>query len=99
MAQSFIRNMLGRQNRRALAIIMNHAERSFWDQLTEDQRTEFRTVVLGAVSSYHQAAVDMVESSVETGMVINQEAVKAIVELNERMQRTSDERLLTGTGG
>lgn len=91
MADTFIRRMLGRQRSRALAIILNHAERTFYDRLNEDEREEFRRIVLRVVESYHAACMDMVEASVETGMEVNQEAVQAIAGLSENIQRYRDD--------
>lgn len=84
--QPFVRNMLARQRKRAVAIIMGHAERSFYDRLSVDEQAEFRSAVLGAISSYHDACIDMVEASVNDGMMLNDEAVRVIAEFNERVQ-------------
>jgi hypothetical protein len=92
--QPFVRNMLTRQRKRALAIIMGHAERSFYDRLTVEQQTEFRKAVLGAVSSYHEACIDLVESSVNDGMMLNDDAVRLMAELNENLQRERDLRVV-----
>lgn len=96
MASTFIRNMLGRQRKRALAIIMNHAERAFYDRLDTDQQAEFRRVVLSAISTYHDAVLDMVESSVNTGMEINEEALRVLADFNENVQRSRDPLLAVG---
>lgn len=90
MSQPFIRNMLGRQRKRSLAIILGHAERAFYDRLTPDEQAAFRSVVLSAISTYHDACLDMIESSVSDGMAINQEAVRVIAEFNERVQTYRD---------
>jgi len=94
MAESFINKMLNRQRRRALAIIMSHAERTFYDRLSVDEQTEFRKVVLSGISTYHSACIDMVESSVNDGMMINEEAVRVVATFNENVQIYRDE--LTG---
>ena len=92
MARSeFIRKMLGRQQKRVTAIVMGHAERSFYDKLTPDQRAEFRATVLAAISSYHQACLDMIEASVSDGAEINEEAVRVIAQFNENVQTYRDE--------
>jgi hypothetical protein len=91
MAQPFIRNMLSRQRRRALAIILNYSERAFYERLTIDEQAHFRSVVLSAVSSYHDACLDMLESSVNDGMLLNEEAVRVVAQFNENLQRHRDE--------
>lgn len=90
MSQPFVRNMLGRQRKRALAIIMGHAERTFYDRLSADEKAAFRSVVLSAVSTYHDACLDMLESTVSDGMMVNDEAIRVIAEFNERVQTYRD---------
>jgi hypothetical protein len=91
MAETFVQKMLRRQYRRAQAIIMGHAERTFYDKLDGDEKAEFRKVVLGAISSYHEACLDLVEASVDTGMEINHAAIEVIAQFNENVQKHRDE--------
>jgi hypothetical protein len=90
MAESFVRRMLNRQRKRALAIILNHVERTFLDRLSPDEWTDFRKAVLGAISTYHDACIDMVESSVSDGMMLNEEAVRIVAVFNENVQTYRD---------
>lgn len=86
--QPFVRNLLGRQRKRAIGVIMGHAERTFWSALSPEQQTAFRKTVLDAVGSYHDACLDLIEASVNDGMVVNEQALAVIAEFNENLQRS-----------
>lgn len=85
--QTFVRGVLTRQRKRAIAIIMRHAETSFYASLTPEQQNEFRSTVLSAIGSYHDACIDMVEASVNDGTMLNEEAVRVLAQFNEAAQR------------
>ena len=89
--EPFIRNLLGRQRKRVVATILRHAETTFYDRLDEDERALFRTAVLNAVDQHHMACIDIVESSVNTGLTINEDAVRAIAAFNDNMARYRNE--------
>lgn len=92
--QPFVRNMLNRQRKRMVAIVMRHAETSFYSELSVDQQAAFRAAVLSATSSYHDACIDLIESSVNDGMMLNEEAVRVLAAFNENVQRNRDPEAL-----
>lgn len=85
--QPFVRNVLGRQRKRVVASILEHIERTVKDRLSEEEWHALRGKVLGAVAQYHDACLDLVDSSVNDGMMLNEEAVKVLADFNEAAQR------------
>lgn len=85
--QPFVRNVLNRQRKRVVASILEHIERTLKDRLSEQEWSTLRSKVLGSVAQYHDACLDLVDSSVETGMMLNEEAVRVLADFNEAAQR------------
>jgi hypothetical protein len=88
MANEFIRRMLLNQRKRVVGSIMNHAEGSFWDKLSPQERAAFRQVVLQSVGVYHDTCLDMVKSSVDDGStIVNEEAMRMIEDIHSKVSR------------
>jgi hypothetical protein len=87
----FVRNMLNRQRKRVVATIMGYAEQTFFDRLSEQEKADFRHRVLGAVGQYHDTAFDLINSSVNDGMMLNEEAVRVLAKFNENAARAASE--------
>lgn len=57
-----IRDFLKARRDRALGSLMGHAERNLFDRLSEQERREFRSVVIDALNSYHDSVLDLWKS-------------------------------------
>lgn len=57
-----IKDFLKARRDRALGSLMGHAERNFFDRLTDVERKEFRGVVLDALNAYHDSILDLWKS-------------------------------------
>lgn len=57
-----IRDFLKARRDRALGSVMGHAERNLFDRLSDQERKEFRGVVLDALNSYHDSVLDLWKS-------------------------------------
>ena len=79
--QSFVRNMLNEQRRRAVASLMQYLEANVFDKLTDRERRELRGKVIGAVGQYHDVCLDMLKASVNDGTVMNDEAARLLAGL------------------
>lgn len=90
--QQFVRNMLNRQRKRMVATILQHAETSFYDALTQQQKDDFRSKVLGAAAQYHDTSLDLLNSSVNDGMMLNEEAVRVLANFNEMARLAQETR-------
>ena len=84
MSTQFVRNLLSQQRKRAVASIMSAVEHA---DIVEEDLPAVRKAVLQAINQYHDTTLDIVKSSVDTGMVTNEVALQAIVEFNERTRR------------
>lgn len=57
-----VKDFLKARRDRALGSLMGHTERNLFDRMTEQERKEFRGVVLDALNSYHDAVLDLWKS-------------------------------------
>lgn len=79
-------SMIARQRKRVLATVLGHAERTFYDRLSEAEQKQFREVVLNSVGVFADLAMDLVRSSDE-GWVVNDDARKVLEQVNVRTRR------------
>lgn len=79
------RNMLIERRKRLVGSLLDYVEKNVYPHLNQPQRQELRKKVIADVGSYHDVCLDLVKASVNDGTVINEEALAAIHELNQRL--------------
>lgn len=57
-----VKDFLKARRDRALGSLMGHAERNLFDRMSDQERKEFRGVVLDALNSYHDSVLDLWKS-------------------------------------
>lgn len=57
-----VKDFLRRRRDRALATILNHAEKDLYERLTPAERKAYRACVIDALNSYHDAVLDLMHS-------------------------------------
>lgn len=76
-----VRNFLKARRDRALGAIMGYAEREIFPKLTPAEQSAFRKVVLEALNSYHDSALDLFKS--DAGTIRNDKVVELLGRLEE----------------
>lgn len=72
----FVRNLMGEQRKRAIGALMNHIEREVYPLLDDRQKRALRDRVIGAITQYHDTALDVLKASVDDGTsIINHDAL------------------------
>lgn len=61
-----VKQFLKARRDRALGSILGYAERELFPVLTEEQKKHFRQVVLDSLNSYHDSALDLFKSDVDS---------------------------------
>lgn len=79
----FVRRLLGEQRKRAVASIMSAIEAQ---HLPESQRKDLRNQVMASINQYHDTCLDILKSSVDTGMETNEHALQLIAEFNQHLR-------------
>lgn len=82
MSSSFVRNLLNEQRKRLVGSLMTYLEDNVFEHLDEVEQKELRRKVLSAASQYHDVCLDMMKSSVETGTVLNEEAMRLLASIH-----------------
>lgn len=81
----FVRNMLVERRKRLVGTLMKYVETEVYPKLSEPERRALRKRILTAVDSYHDVCLDMLNSSVADGTVVNDEAVRLLARLNSEV--------------
>lgn len=68
MADQMMR-LIGERRKRLVATVMGHAEREFFDQLSPEQRQEFRRKTLQAIDEFADLMRDVLKITGEDVMV------------------------------
>lgn len=79
-----VRDFLKRRRDRAVGSILGYAERELFEKLTQAERDKFRSVVLDAINSYHDSALDLMKA--EDG-VRNDKVIEALERLEAAIHR------------
>lgn len=82
----FAKNLLNEQRKRMVGGLMSYLETHVYPHLTEGERVELRTKVLGCVSAYHDVCLDMLKASVHDGTALNDEALRMIASTHADVQ-------------
>lgn len=80
-----VRNFLKARRDRALGAIMGYAEREVFPKLTPSEQQSYRKVVLEALNSYHDSALDLFKS--DGGTVRNDELISLLARVEEKLDR------------
>lgn len=83
----FARNLLTEQRKRMVGSLMGYLEREVYPRLTVPQQRALRDKVLASTAPYHDACLDMLKASVNDGSVVNDEALRLLHQLNDRLAR------------
>lgn len=84
MADSQMARLIGERRKRLVASIMGHAEREFFEQLTPQQRSDFRRKVLGSVDEFADLMRDVLKITGEDVMV-NGHALELLEAIHRRV--------------
>lgn len=98
MSQDFIRGMAAKARRRAVATVMNHAERQFRPLVSKDDWEDFRDVVLNAMAMYHDQVMDIMLTLGEGPGVVNEEALMILQRLQSDQSRIAKALELQSNG-
>lgn len=77
--------LISERRRRMVATILGHAEREFYAQLTDAQRTEFRAKTLGAIDEFCDLTRDILKVMADDVM-INQHALELLEALHDNQK-------------
>lgn len=83
-----VRNFLKARRDRALGAILGHAERELFPKLNPTEQAVFRKVVLEALNSYHDTALDLFKS--DTGSVRNDEIFDLLSRIEDKLDSKAD---------
>lgn len=81
----FVRNVLNEQRRRLTGTLMQYLEQNVYQHLTDPQRKELRSRVIGAIGQYHDTCLDMLKASVVDGTLINEDAAAIMARLDSNV--------------
>lgn len=88
----FARNLLTEQRKRMVGSLMGYLEREVYPCLSAPQQRALRDKVLAATAPYHDICLDMLKASVNDGSVVNEEALRLLHQLNDRLSREGRRR-------
>lgn len=78
-----IRDFLKRRRDRAVGSILGYAERELFKDLSLEQRTQLRQIVLDALNGYHDSVLDLLKA--EDG-VRNDRVIELLESLDRRIR-------------
>lgn len=78
-----VKNFLKARRDRALGSILGYAEREIFPKLTADEKQKFRQIVLDSLNSYHDSALDLFKSEVDT--VHNDRLIELLDRVDRRL--------------
>lgn len=81
-----VRNFLKARRDRALGAIMGYSEREVFSKLTPHEQLAYRKVILEALNSYHDAALDLFKSD-DGGTVRNEEIIDFLSRIESAVGR------------
>jgi len=81
-----VKQFLKARRDRALGSILGYAEREIFPKLDQEQQRKFRQLVLDALNSYHDSALDLFKSDV--GSLHNDELITLLKAVNERLDQS-----------
>lgn len=82
---SFVRKLLGEQRKRVVASVLTSIESHVNGRLNDEEMADLRRQVLGALNGYHDTCLDILKSSVNDGMEVNEEALRLIADFNNNV--------------
>lgn len=81
----FVRRLLAEQRKRAVASVLSAVENATEGRLSEAEQRELRRTIVAAVNQYHDTTLDVLKSSVNDGMAVNEDALRVIAEANRHL--------------
>lgn len=78
--------LLGRRRDRAIAIILRMKETECDPHLNSAAKAKMRKVILDQLNAYHDVAVDIINSTCDDDVVLNDLYLKKIDEIHERVK-------------
>jgi len=86
----FVRGLLAEQRKRAVGSILSHCEQSpWWHRLSVEEQRALREKVLSSLGQYHDVVLDSLKASIGTGTIVNDEAIRLIVDTHDKVARLS----------
>lgn len=83
---SRLASLVSVRRRRLVASIMGHAERAFYDQLTEEQQNDFREKVLQSVDDFADLMRDMLRVAGDD-VVLNAHVIELLDRIHQNTRR------------
>ena len=84
-----VKDFLKARRDRALGSILGHAEREIYTYIPDDKKRVFRSIVIDALNSYHDTALDLFKSE-GADIIRNEEVVRILDRLNEFLDREEE---------